>query len=58
LVQYVDGEEKVIHYASKLLNKSERLLHACEKELLGILWGVNKFKEYICGEEFYIVTDN
>ncbi len=57
-IQYVDGVEKVIHYASKLLNKHERLLHACEKELLAILWAVEKFHEYIYGEDFYIVTDN
>jgi len=58
LCQYIDGKEKVIHYASKSLNKSEKLLHACEKELLGILWATQKFNEYIFGEDFYIVTDN
>jgi hypothetical protein len=58
LEQNIDGKDRVICYASKTLNKSEKLLHACEKELLAILWAVEKFKEFIYGENFSIITDN
>lgn len=58
LCQEYNGKEKVISFASKLLDASQRKLHACEKELLAIMWAVKKFKDYIWGEDFTIITDN
>jgi hypothetical protein len=58
LEQNIDGKDRVICYASKTPNKSEKILHACEKELLAIVWAVEKFREFIYGENFSIITDN
>src|SRR5665811_1046339 len=54
----INGEEKVISYGSKSLSKGERNLHPCEKELLAILWALNKFRDYLFMEKFSIITDN
>jgi len=58
LCQIIDGVERVIAFGSKLLNPSEQKLHIYQKELLAIMWAVEKYKEYIVGETFSIVTDN
>ena len=58
LCQEIDGTERVISFASKLLDPAQRKLHACEKELLAVMWAVTKFKDYIWGENFTIITDN
>ncbi|MDI9312425.1 MAG: RNase H-like domain-containing protein [Limnohabitans sp.] len=60
LVQYKKNpkEAKVVEYASRSLSKSEKNYSITEKELLAIVFGVNKFKAYITGLHFIIITDH
>ncbi|CAF1087531.1 unnamed protein product, partial [Brachionus calyciflorus] len=55
---YEHGIENVIFYASHSLNKAERNYSTIERELLGIVFDVEKFKYYLYGREFSIVTDH
>lgn len=57
LTQVIDGEEKVIAYASRSLSRAERVYSSIELELLSILFCVEKFRLFIEGVKFKVVTD-
>ena len=56
--QVIGGGERPVCYASRVLQPSEKNLYTMEKELLAIIWGLEKFREYLYGVEFYLFTDN
>ena len=58
LSQEVDGKEKVLQYASALLDKHQLNYTVSEKEMLAIVWSVDKFRHYLLGHKFKIVTDH
>mgnify|MGYP003476669129 FL=1 len=58
LHQSIDGQERVIEYASKSCNKHERRYSPTEGELLAIIFGLSKFRSYLLGQHFTIVTDH
>ena len=59
LLQDFEGEGRLpIAYASKKLLPRERNYSVIEKECLGIIWGVEKFRKYLYGVEFLLETDN
>lgn len=51
-------ESRPIAFASKTLNKTEIKYSTIEKELLGVVWGVNRFRCYVYGQEFTVFTDH
>ena len=53
-----NGLESVIHYASRMLTKQELKYHTQEKEALAIVFGCNKFRNYLIGSPFIIRTDH
>ena len=53
----VDGW-KPISFASRFLNSNEERYSVNELELLGVVWSIDYFKNYLYGEEFSIITDH
>ena len=47
-----------IAYESKKLSSSESRLSAYERELLGIIWSLGKWRQYLTGQRFIIQTDH
>ena len=59
LYQQQDGEKRVISYASRSLNRSEKNYPAHKLEFLALKWAVTeKYKDYLTGHNFVVYTDN
>lgn len=58
LTQVIDGEERVIAYMSVKLSSAERKYHVTERECLAVLSAVEKFRPYIEGVRFTVITDH
>lgn len=53
-----DGNERPIAFMSQKLNKSQRNYTITELECLAIVLTIKKFRSYIEGQEFKVVTDH
>lgn len=59
LYQEQEGLNRVISYASRGLNKAEKNYPPHKREFLALKWAVcDKFKDYLYGREFVVLTDN
>ena len=45
-------------FASRFLNSSEERYSINELELLGVVWSIEYFKNYLYGKEFTVITDH
>ena len=52
------GEEHPILYLSRTLNKHKLNYRVSEKELLAVVWSIEKLRPYIEGYHFTVVTDH
>ncbi|CAH0722822.1 unnamed protein product, partial [Brenthis ino] len=56
-MQVTDGGEKPVHYYSRQTSEDEKKYHSFELELLAIVCSLQKFRLYLLGTTFKIVTD-
>lgn len=57
LTQRYDDREHVICYLSRTLSRQERKYSATERELLSVLWSIEKLRCFLEGAKFSVVTD-
>jgi len=58
LSQFRNGSWRPVSYFSKHLSKTEMNYSASEREMLAIVLSVERFKQYVYGREFLILTDH
>ena len=58
LGQRAEGKLYVIYYARKTLNEAQRNYTTTKKELLAIVYALDKFRAYLLGAEIIIFTDH
>ena len=58
LGQRVEGKPYVVYYASKTLNEAQRNYTTIEKELLAVVYALDKFRAYLVGSNIIIFTDH
>ncbi|RVW68342.1 Retrovirus-related Pol polyprotein from transposon 17.6 [Vitis vinifera] len=58
LGQREDGKPYVIYYASKTLNEAQRNYTTIEKELLAVVFALDKFRAYLVGSFIIVFTDH
>ena len=58
LSQVQGGEEKVIAYGSKMLNKAERNYCVTDKEHLSLRYFIEYYRQYFLGRRFTVRTDH
>ena len=55
---FANGCERPITYASRTLSKAEQRYAQIDKEVLGLIFGVRHFHQYLYCRKFVLVTDH
>ena len=58
LGQKVDNMSVVIYYASKTLNEAQKNYTTIEKELLAVVFALEKFRSYLLGSKIIVYFDH
>ncbi|KAL5580549.1 hypothetical protein UlMin_012991 [Ulmus minor] len=58
LGQRREGKPFVVYYASRTLNHSQMMYTTAEKELLAVVFALDKFRSYLIGSPITIFTDH
>lgn len=53
-----DGKQRPIQWASKKLTDVEKRYGITEKEMLAVVWGIEKFEYELRGRKFHLITDH
>ncbi|XP_046398198.1 uncharacterized protein LOC124165003 [Ischnura elegans] len=56
--RFANGQERPIAFASRSLSRAERNYSQIDREALAIMFGVQKFNQYIYGRNFILRTDH
>ena len=48
----------MVYYASKTLNEAQRNYTTTEKELLAVVYALDKFRAYLVGSDIIVFTDH
>ena len=54
----INGIDRLIAFASCILTSPERNYSQTCKEAFSIMFGVQRFRQYLCGRSFTIITDH
>ena len=57
LGQREDGKPHVVYYARKTLNEAQRNYTTTEKELLAVVYALDKFRPYLVGSDIVIFME-
>ena len=58
LVQKQNGQNRIIAYASRTLSQIEKKYSQTEKEALALVWSCERFRVYLYGADFDLLTDH
>ena len=58
LIQTIDGVERVLYFARRTMTPAERNYSVTERECLAVLWAIPKFRSYVEGYHFTVITDH
>lgn len=58
LTQEIEGEERVVAYLSMKLTPAQQKYHVTERECLAVLMAIERFRPYIEGVHFTVMTDH
>ena len=58
LCQRIDGQERVISFASRSVSATEANYNVWELECLAIVWAARLFRMYLSGAKFEVLTDS
>ena len=56
LGQREEGKPYVVYYSSKMLNEAQRNYTTTEKELLAVVYALDKFRAHLVGSDIIIFT--
>lgn len=57
-MQNIDGAERLIAYANRTVAPSEKNFTVTEQECLAVIWATRKFRPYLDGNPFEVITDH
>ena len=58
LTQIIDGVERVLCFSSRTMTPAEWNYSVTELECLAVLWAIRKFRPYVEGYHFTVITDH
>ncbi|CAB0000711.1 unnamed protein product [Nesidiocoris tenuis] len=58
LSHVIEGQERPIAFASRVLSDTEQRYSQIDKEALALKWGIFKFFNYLYGRRFTLITDH